>query len=62
MEKTKKDQLNRIRKEIKQEIQFINQELLKHNEDVLIKETAREIRRYLIMADNEINTYLLKTY
>jgi hypothetical protein len=62
MERTKKDQLNRIRKEIKQEIQFINQELLKHNEDVLIKETAREIRRYLIMADNEINTYLLKTY
>jgi hypothetical protein len=62
MEKTKKDQLNRIRKEIKQEIQFINQELLKHNEDVLIKETAHEIRRYLIMADNEINTYLLKTY
>lgn len=63
IEETKKGQLLNMRADIQELIEKINHEFIHGNAnyDTIHRDVAYQVRKHLIEADNEINTYRLKT-
>lgn len=63
VEETKKGQLLNMRADIQELIERLNQEFIRGNVnyDSVHRDVAYKVRDCLIQADNEINSYRLKT-
>ena len=63
IEKTKKGELLNMRADIQELIERLNKEFIRGtpNYDSVHRDVAYQVRKHLIEADNEINTYRLKT-